>query len=279
MRMDFHKYKDYLACPKKYKLRDLRTPITAPRNAYFQVAGELVQKFFEMYSNLWKDQDIAFDRDRVRARMKPYWDYLISKNPVDWSHPMSSLGETDLFLECVDTIMSNLRGLDVYGDTKSEVKLEVTLKSGDVLVGKIDFITDKNGRVTISDGKNSGSMGKHVDEHQLIFYALLYRFKYGKLPDTLQFIYYKHLEIKDIIFTERDVEDLWGNMIRVMIAIKGSKEFPATPCAKACRYCDYLDQCPEGTADMASRKRGPKKEKIEGVGSKSEETGVYYINL
>jgi CRISPR/Cas system-associated exonuclease Cas4 (RecB family) len=279
MRFDFHKFKDYLDCPKKYKLRDLRTKILTPRNAYYQVAGELVQKFFEMYSNQWKSQGVTFHREKVRARMKPYWDYLLLNNKVDWSHPMSSLGETDLFLECVDTIMSNLTSLDVYGDTRSEVKLEVTLKSGDVLVGKIDFITETGDKVIISDGKNSASMGKHVDERQLLFYALLYKFRYGKLPNSLKFIYYKHVQEKDIIFSEKDIDDLWRDMIRVIVAIKGAKEFPATPCAKACKYCDYLDQCPEGQKDMASRKRGPKKEKIEGLGEKSPETGVFFITL
>jgi CRISPR/Cas system-associated exonuclease Cas4 (RecB family) len=279
MRFDFHKFKDYMDCPRKYKLRDLRTPILTPKNAYFQVAGELVQKFFEMYSNQWKSQGVQFDKDRVRARMKPYWEHLLFKNKVDWSHPMSSLGETDLFLSCVDDILKNLQTLDVYAHTRSEIKLEVTLQSGDVLVGKIDFITNEDGTVSIIDGKNAQTKGKHVDERQLLFYALLYKFTYGSLPDKLGFLYYKFQEYSPIVFTSRDVDDLWRDMIRVIMAIKNSTEFAPTPCAKACRYCDYLDQCPEGQADMASRKRGPRKEKFEGLGSKSSDTGVYSVNL
>lgn len=279
MRFDFHKYKNFLECPKKYHLRDIRTPIITPKNAYYQVAGELVQKFFEMYANLWIGQDIVFDRERVRNRMKPYWDHLLLNNRVDWGHPMSKLGEVDLFLECVDTILDNLSKLDVYKDTRSEVKLEVNLKSGDTLVGKVDFITDDGKIVSILDGKNSATKGKYVDERQLLFYALLYKFRYGKLPDRLGFLYYKYQELVPVVFTSRDVDDLWRDIIRVMVTIKKTKVFEPTPCSKSCKMCDYLDQCPEGQADMASRKRGPREEKVIEVSSKSEETGVFFIKL
>jgi len=279
MRFDFHKYKSFLECPRKYKWRDERRPLITPKNHYFTVPGEFIQKFFEMYSNSWKDQGVVFTKAKVIDRMRPYWEHLLLKNMIDWSHPASTKGEAELFLESVDAIIRNLKLLDVYKDTRSEVKFEISLKSGDVLVGKVDFIHRTDKGIIISDGKNSGTKGKNVDPSQLIFYALLYKFTYGELPAGLKFIYYKFAEEEDVVFTTRDVDDLWSSFIRTMNLIKNTKEFLPTPCAKSCRYCDYLEQCPEGTVDMESRKRGPRNTKIEGLGSKSEETGVYTINL
>lgn len=279
MRFDFHKYKNYKECPRMYQWRAERRPLITPKNHYFTVPGEFIQKFFEMYCNSWKKQGVVFTKEKIKNRMRPYWEHLILKNSIDWSHPASRKGEADLFLECVDSIYNNLNTLDVYDNTRSEVKFEVTLQSGDVLVGKVDFIHNTDKGVIISDGKNSGTIGKNVDNRQLMFYALLHKFIYKELPAGLKFIYYKHAVEEPLLFTNRDIDELWGDFIQTMVAIKNAKEFLPTPCAKACRNCDYLEQCPEGTADMDSRKKGPRTVKIEGLGSKSKETGVYTINL
>ena len=279
MRMDFHKFKNYLECPRKYKWKSDRKSIP-DRNAYYAIAGELVQKFFEMYSNHWKAQGKLFSFEAIRQHMRPYWDNLLAKNYVDWDHPMSKMCEIDLFLDCIETVHQNIEEhAEMYKDTRSEVKLEVKLKSGDVLVGKIDFVSQEDGGESIWDGKNSGTIGKYVDPRQLLFYALLYRFCYGKLPSSLYFWYFRHKKKVPIPFTNRDVDDLWRDVIRVMIAIKDTEEFIPTPSAKACKLCDYLPLCKEGQVDMASRKRGPKKNLLEGVTLTPSETGVCFIDI
>lgn len=257
MRFNFHDYKTFLECPSKYYRKS--TSPQVKRNAYFTVAGELVQKFFEMYSNHWSAANLDMSEARVRERMRPYWDTLLFHNYVDWQDPMSKLSKEDLFNECIHIIMDNLENLDLYGDTKSEVKIEVNFASGDTLVSKIDFVKElDNGSVAIYDGKNSGQVGKYVDDRQLLFYALMYRFKHNTMPSELGFVYYKHKFLDRITFTEKDIDALWVDVMRVILEIKRTQIFPSTPSSKSCKYCDFLDECPEGKKDMESRKR-PKK--------------------
>jgi hypothetical protein len=229
MRFNFHDYKAFLECPSKYKRN--ADGERAERNAYFSVAGELVQKFFEMYANHWRAAGLLMSEAKVRERMRPHWEVLLYYNKVDWKDPMSKLSKEDLYNECINTIMLNLENKDVYEDTKSEVKIEVSFATGDTLVCKIDFVkTLEDATVAIIDGKNSGTIGKYVDERQLLFYAIMYRFKYKVLPKELGFLYY-------------------------ILEIKKAKEFPCKPSAKACKYCDYLPTCETGRKDMDSRKR------------------------
>lgn len=279
IRYDFHKHITYWECPKKFIKKYNREEATVPQNGYYRVAGEFVQKFFEMYANKWKKENVYFTEAKISAKMEAFWEALLRWNPVDWRHPMSRLSESELREECIKTIHKNLEELDVYDDTKSEIKFVVRLKSGDELVAKIDFLKNtEDGEVVILDGKNSNKMGVNVDPRQLLFYALLYRMKYGKLPDKVGFLYYKHTKIEFVPFVEEDVEDLWKDILRTMIHIKKAKAFPATPSAKSCKYCDYLNTCEEGTADMNSRKRG-KRDIMKGVELKKVEEGLYYIGV
>lgn len=282
LRFDIHKYKNYWACPKMFLKKYWYEKPTIPKNGYHIVAGEYIQKFFEMYSNKWKSEGMEVSPSSVRARMGDYWKALLRWNDIDWSHPMSRLGPHDLLQECIDTICANVNELDVYDGTKSEIKFVVSLKTGDELVAKMDFIkTTEANKVIILDGKNSGTMGKYVDENQLLFYALIYRFKYGVLPDKIGFLYFRHKVIEYVEITEKRVDDLWKDMIRTMVHIKKAKEFPATPSAKACRFCEYLATCEEGTADMNSRKRGPRKKEdlSKLISSRDEITGIYSIEV
>lgn len=282
LRFDIHKYKNYWACPKMFKKRyDREEPPKKP-NGYHMVAGEFVQKFFEMYSNGWKAEGFDNNPVVIRGRMHRYWEALLRWNPVDWGHPMSRLNQPELLQECINTIYSNIEELDIYEGTESELKFEIKLKSGDELVAKIDFIkTRDDGGIEIIDGKNSQTIGKYVDNNQLLFYALMYRFKFGKLPDKLGFLYYRHRTIDYVPFTEEEVDNLWKDIIRTMVHIKQAKEFPATPSAKSCRFCDYLSECPEGTADMNSRKRGPKvaKDYTQEIASKDNDSGLCSFSM
>jgi len=279
MRMDFHKFSNYSECPRKYKWRDERKPVFPPKNSYYAVAGELVQKFFEEYSNSWKKEGRSFSIQDIKNVMRCYWEHLLLKNFVDWNDFSSKLNEMGLFTECCEIIKKNLDILDVYEGTRSEVKIEIKLRTGDTLVGVLDFINKSGKEASIWDGKNSNKIGKYVDEKQLLFYALLFKFHYGVLPKELAFLYFKHTKLVPIPFTEKDIDDTWMLFILVMTAIKNDKEFKPTPCAKACRLCDYLNQCPEGQEDMDSRKRGPKVYSCEEHFTEFNEDGVFTIKI
>jgi CRISPR/Cas system-associated exonuclease Cas4 (RecB family) len=276
MRFDFHKYKSFNDCPKKYHLETTSERPT-PRNCYFSVPGEFVQKFFEMYANHWKALSADVSEIRVRERMRPHWETLLKYNPIDWKDPMCRLSKEDLYNDCISIIMANLQDFDLYDETKSEVKIEVLFKSGDVLVSKIDFIKQLDSEYSaIYDGKMSGTIGKYVDSRQLLFYAIMHRLKYGKLPKELAFLYYKHRVLDRINFTEADVDQLWTDIIKTMALIKETKEFKPTPKAKACKFCDFLSVCEEGKKDMDSRKR-PKKLVNLRPTSKKDSDGLYSL--
>lgn len=258
LRYNIHLHQKYLSCPRSFLYSYKRMEPPVKQNRYYAIAGDLVQKFFEMYANHWIGNGADVSPASVRRKMEPHWQKLLQYNFVDWGHPMSRLSEPDLFSECLDTINNNLEALDIYDNVKAEAKFELTLKSGDILVAKIDFIKGygEEGAV-ILDGKNSNKMGKNVDPRQLLFYALLYKFKFGVYPKKIGFVYYKHLRIEYIDFTELEADNLWKEIVQTIIHIKNAKTFPPTPSAKNCKYCDYLEICEEGKADRDSRKRGP----------------------
>jgi CRISPR/Cas system-associated exonuclease Cas4 (RecB family) len=261
MRFDFHKYGNYKDCPRKFSFGIREVPPPTPDNKYYAVYGQLVQKFFELYSNKHIPMKVAMDRNGISRFMRPFFDNILSYSYVDWKAPMSRMNEAEFFDDAVSLMLANLDKLDLYRENmRSELKIEVVLKSGDTLVSKIDFEKNLgNGQIALYDGKTTGTIGKNVDPGQLLFYAGMYQARFKILPSELAFIYYK-MQVKErIAFDAGDVRALVQDVVSVMNKAKEDKICKPTPSAKSCKYCSWIGLCKEGQEDMASRKRGPRK--------------------
>jgi len=265
MRFNFHKYMDYKKCPRRYKMSEDRVKPTRDRNDYFTLFGNLIQKFFEVYANEWKREGLYFTEPLIRSKLQPMWEKVLRYAVVDWNAPFVRQTANEIFEEAILDIMGNLDNLDVYDRTKSEVKIEVTFKSGDVLVGKIDFITDdESGNredAEILDGKSTNVIGKNIHVEQLYTYAILYKFKYGVYPKKIGILYYRMKEVEYYPMDVEAIESFKKKLIIAMYEIGKLKEFKPTPSAKSCKYCDYMGDCKEGIESANSRKR-PRKNHI-----------------
>ena len=64
--------------------------------------------------------------------------------------------------------------------------------------------------------------------------------------------------MKQVEYYDLDIEAIEifkKKLILTMYKIGKMDKFEATPSAKACRYCDYFEECKEGLASAQTRKR------------------------
>jgi len=246
-------------------------PLPQGKNEYFTLFGNLIQKFFELYANEWKSQGLAFTEPLIRQKLQPLWEKLLSYAEVDWNAPFARQNSKEIFDNAVEDIIGNLDNLDVYGNIRSEVKIEVTFKSGDVLVGKLDFIKKDEEAppedADILDGKSTDKFGKNIHVEQLYTYAILYKFKYGVYPKRIGILYFRMKEIEYYDMDIEEIETFKKKLILTMFEIGKTEVFKATPSAKSCKYCDYMSICKEGMESANSRKRPRKDLGIKKTGS------------
>lgn len=255
LRFNFHKWADFKECPKKFYLKETKVPYPKEENKYNTLVGSTVQKFFELYANEWKAQSILWTREEVVSRIDEHWRWLLSNNYINWKDFYVKMDRFQLFDLCVDIIMDNLKKMDIYDNTRSEIKVEVKFKSGDVLVGVMDFVKRENGRVVIFDGKSTDKVGKNIHNEQLYTYAILYQFKHKVLPDEIAFLYYRMQAWETVPIDLEKIELFKKDLIYTMYRIKQMEDFPATPSAKGCRYCPYNTVCKEHMEDSKTRRK------------------------
>jgi hypothetical protein len=160
---------------------------------------------------------------------------------------------------------------------QAELKLDSDIE-GHRVGGRADFVMKRippHGDLVIIDGKGSRKRDRYTDDLQLQWYAMLYREKYGRLPDKTAFVYWHFDPPSNIDWrcnnTPTDIDDLKTNVIRFMNALDadlakvGTKSLPLVrdvfaPSAWSsnCRFCPYAtpETCPEGFAVVAEAK-GP----------------------
>jgi hypothetical protein len=122
------------------------------------------------------------------------------------------------------------------------------------------------------DGKGSRWRHKYVDPKQLLWYAMLYRFHHGCIPDKLGFIYWRYeppQSIDWVDFVESDLDELLETVLGDLRRVEKLSEGLAAPLSypkvrgvfrpvaesgrksdaeNACRFCPYatVDICPKG---------------------------------
>jgi hypothetical protein len=159
----------------------------------------------------------------------------------------------------------------------AELKLDSDIE-GHRVGGRADFVMQRippHGDLVIIDGKGSRKRDRYTDELQLQWYAMLYREKFGRLPDKTAFVYWHFDPPSNIDWRcncgETDIDDLKTNVIRFMNDLEAAAKkvearalpiaravFPPSPGISNCRFCPYAtpEACPEGFAVVAKAK-GP----------------------
>ena len=122
---------------------------------------------------------------------------LLWRGEGEGKNPEGLYGDRDELVRDVEySIGVGLRSIKearlVGNDAVAEMKLDTTIE-GHRFGGRADFILTRvefRDKVII-DGKGSRRRDKYVDVDQLKWYAMLYRAKYGVLPDRTGFLYWK----------------------------------------------------------------------------------------
>ena len=149
---------------------------------------------------------------------------------------------------------------------RSEVNLDVQLKSGLILVGKADLVLEQTDKtLCLIDGKASKHREKNVDINQLIWYALLYFLRYKRVPDRLAFFYFRFAADKEqsMDWLPLSQESLFQHMQALKADILESydaiqaESFGATPSPTNCRYCPWEKIC-QDRIDQKAGNRKPK---------------------
>lgn len=260
MRLHYHSWRSYQDCPKQYFLKyRKKVQPTVPINDYFTLYGKLMEKFFINFSTHWKFETPYMTPNRIREKIEGLWEFLEYSSIIDWSAPFAKLSAEDIIDQAFQdtcTIMDS-HNQNYFLNTKSEVEIKATTKNGVELVGRLDFLYNHplSNSVMIFDGKGTKHVGKYVSEDQLLFYALLYLFHYKRLPDELGFFYYRFNSMIPVDITSLKINHFRERLSSDIKKMLETSDFPATPCYRSCKFCDYNNSCNDRSAWQASHRK------------------------
>ena len=249
MRIDFHKWKTFKECPKKFLMQYIRrAPSTVPVEDYYKLYGLLVQRFFELYCNIWRFRTPYLFPEIIKERLEKLYQDLLSSSTVDWNNKKAS--QEGIFSQAYSSICAIMDSMNqnYFLNTKSEVTIEIKTKDDNIINGRIDFIhympLAKDDFI-IMDGKGTDKLGKNIDEDQLLFYTLLTYFKYNRLPSQAGFFYYRFNTFNPIPIDMGRLNKFRAGLSLDIKTMTATPEYNASPSTKACRYCLYRDKCDE----------------------------------
>jgi CRISPR/Cas system-associated exonuclease Cas4 (RecB family) len=225
--------------------------------------GKLVEKFFEIFSNTWRYKTPYMPPEEIRLKLKTIYDGVLSSSVVNWDAPFASSTQEDIFNQAYADVCSIMESptQNYFLNSRSEVSIEVNLKGGACLKGRLDFVHGdalNPKAITIFDGKGTNNIGKNIEDYQVLFYALLYFLHFKVLPDQLGFFYYRFNTFKPVAISLDILNEFRAKLSLDIKKILASKEFIATPSSKSCKYCDYRTGCTECMEDQAKRSKGSK---------------------
>ena len=259
---DFHVY---LECQRQYWHQCWnRTKPQVPDNRVNAMYGSLVGQLFEQFykMQMWRTPGVAA---HLCSLADIYYDKIMTDDlarghTYDYSAPGVTFKSPESLLRATkEAVVRGIQSIKCWRllgpEVETEVKLDVKLQ-GHELRGRADFIIKRlDGDVIIIDGKGSQHRDRFVDRKQLLWYALLHRYKRGFFPNKLGFLYWRcepSEAVGWIDFTEGDLRDLRGHILSVIAAIEDkSKEvdgtdFRASPELSRCRLCAFRPGCSEG---------------------------------
>ncbi len=249
-----------------------KKPVTTPKSREYACMGIAIQAILEDLYNktMWKHPHGLAQRLEQAVLLE--FERLVDSEYIDWENAFITKTEArEMCAKAVVGFLDTMKHNRLLGPyARSEVGLYSKIDDFPV-GGKVDFLIRRDDGIMILDGKNSrdtksATRQSKNDPDQLRWYALCFLLKYGRLPDRIGYVWYQHPH--DSKTGEQGVEwvpcekrDLQGIVHRAREARRNMhlRVFNATPSTKACRFCDYEDQC-EARQEM-KRKNKEKREK------------------
>lgn len=313
--LSYSGWKGYVTCPESYWHRYVnKTVLTIPENGVNSLYGSTVGIVFEHFyrDRIWKDPNYL---TTLRALGEPTLDKAIKDQIkqgriIDFSdeksnYPKEKDGLTpsaalqrgrEEMLADVDA--SIIRGVNTIRENRfvgpvMEPELKLDTKFGPHIVGgRADFVIERmppHNDIVILDGKGSRHREKYLDGKprkkgepvegiQLKWYAVLYREKYGRTPNTLAYVFWRYSDeqaVEWVPFTEGDLDNLKAEILAAVkridrttaqidevSSVQSKRElreelFPAQV-GHHCTLCAYTQVCEPGkkyVAQFEGRKR------------------------
>jgi hypothetical protein len=288
MYISYSGWKKYKDCPFSYWHDYIaHSPLEKPDDRLGSVYGSVVGALFEDFYNqkLWQeDQPKNLMKDKVEGMVKKILrqettpkhgraaGVLLWKGSGKGQNPKGLYAnEAELIedvKEAVDRGFKIIKQYRLLGPrAEAEVKLDSNVGSH-ILGGRADFVmvrTTPHSDLCILDGKGSRHRGNYVSPKQLLWYAMLYRLRFGEMPDKLGFVYWRYAppESMDWVeFSAVDLDQLMEEVLSDLGKIEAAKanlptalnqglareEFKPKPNEDSCRFCPraVANQCPDG---------------------------------
>jgi CRISPR/Cas system-associated exonuclease Cas4 (RecB family) len=266
-----HSYQAYLECPKKYYLEYLKKqPHSVPQNDYFTLYGKLVESFFTMFCNTWRFRTPYMFHEVIKERLDVLWANVLKSSIVNWDISYAKYTKEEIFDQAYGDICAIMdsQNQNYFLNTKSEVEINVSLKDGDIINGRLDFIHNEpiGKAVTIIDGKGTDKLGKNINKSQLLFYALLYYFHYRAIPVEIGFFYYRFNSFNPVPFNLNILNEFRAQLSCDIKRIKADSSYAPTPSPKSCKYCGYNNTCNEYMLMKGKRAKPSKLQELQGDG-------------
>lgn len=291
--LSYSGWKKYDQCPFAYWHSYIgKTPSPLPDDRLGALFGSIVGEMFENFytQKWWKKRsecqaymlglvDEYVDKV-IKQETSPKWGkpggVLMWKGYGEGKNPKALYADRDeLAADVREAVIRGLRIIRHYRLLGPKAEAEVILdveSHGNKIAGRADFIMVRSAPhndLILVDGKGSRHRGKYVDPRQLHWYAMLYRIRYGRVPDKLAFLYWKFSppESMDWVeFSEDDLDDLYEKVLTAFgdivdfrrripknldkLATQGVARgvFKPKPNADNCRFCPYAAKmtCPKG---------------------------------
>lgn len=276
----------WMNCPGQYyRQRILKQQVEGEKDSKHHAAtGTLIQRVFEDFYNerLW---EISWDfaLNEMKDRLNLYYKEFLDTEYINWKDPSNKFNQITLkeqVSSLIEPTLNVIKSNDLLGSfTSSEFEIGEDFTPLDLsgnpfpgnfrIYGKLDFLIKKDdGTVLILDGKASVKREQNVSSDQLYFYALLFLYKFGYLPDKLGFLFYHFCKVDPTIAIDwHDVNmvklhNLKANISKAFIEMTAGTYFIDTPTPKFCRYCQYENICDARIAQKKKNSRGKNKNNI-----------------
>ena len=105
MNISYHAWNDYQECPKKYFLRyKQKLPSPEPENEYFTLYGKLTEKFFQMFSNIWRFSMPYMPPEEIRFKLNKLYEEILRVTPVDWTASFVKYSKEEIFEQAFNDV-------------------------------------------------------------------------------------------------------------------------------------------------------------------------------
>jgi len=265
--ISYSSYRRYLDCPRRYHYEDIKKKPKVEESAYFKLYGLLMEAFFKRYTNDLSKSGKELSETGIKGILFKMWEKILDDNYVDWGDPWVRETSSQIFERAYQDVLKNLKAFSFWGESKSEITIDVLLKkTRDLVTGRLDFLWNRPaGGVEILDGKGTNKIETNVDVEQLYFYALLYLLHHGRLPNKIGFLFYRYQIIKYIDFDMDTIVTFKDKVSAVKKLIKADKVFlPKVGLSKQCKWCPYRFEC-DAYASKRAANAEKRKVKIEAL--------------